>query len=100
MNNARRWIVGGCFVLALVGVGRVIRQALVGVSPDRTVEINGVPYPAHPRKLDGTRSYEFEREDFRAAAIADKLVEIYCGGIASEAQRLGCLPHVTEDEVC
>lgn len=53
-----------------------------------------------PRKLDGTYSYEFEYQDITAARMATNLVKLYCGGIRSEAQRLGCLSHATQSQVC
>lgn len=53
-----------------------------------------------PMRLDGTYSYEFEPEDYERAENVDALVEIYCGGIESDAQRLGCLSHVEVDDVC
>lgn len=52
-----------------------------------------------PEKLDGTPSYEFEQEDLDAAAGASNAVQDYCAGAVSEAQRLGCESHVTDDEV-
>lgn len=53
-----------------------------------------------PQKLDGTYSYEFEPQDVTAAQEATNLVKLYCGGITSEAQRLGCLSHITQSQVC
>ncbi len=52
-----------------------------------------------PEKLDGTSSYEFEQDDLDAAAGASDAVKDYCAGAVSEAQRLGCESHVTEDEI-
>ncbi len=52
-----------------------------------------------PEKLDGTPSYEFEQEDLDAAEGASDAVKDYCSGAVSEAQRLGCESHVTEDEI-
>ena len=51
-----------------------------------------------PEKKDGTSSYEFEQDDLDAAASASDAVKEYCAGAVSEAQRLGCESHVTEDE--
>lgn len=53
-----------------------------------------------PEKLDGSESREFEQKDLDAAEGAGRLVEIYCDGGVSEAQVLGCLSHVTEQDVC
>ena len=53
-----------------------------------------------PQRLDGSQSQEFEPDDLEAAVDAGRLVELYCDGIPSEAQRLGCLSHVTPDQVC
>jgi hypothetical protein len=52
-----------------------------------------------PEKIDGTSSYEFEQEDLDAAEGASDPVKEYCADAASEAQRLGCESHVTEDEI-
>jgi hypothetical protein len=52
-----------------------------------------------PEKLDGTPSYEFEQEDLKAAEEASDAVKDYCADAVSEAQRLGCESHVTEDEI-
>jgi hypothetical protein len=52
-----------------------------------------------PEKLDGTPSHEFEREDLEAAEEASDSVKDYCADAVSEAQRLGCEAHVTEDEI-
>ena len=52
-----------------------------------------------PEKLDGTPSYEFEREDLETAEGASDAVKEYCSGAVSEAQRLGCESHVTESDI-
>ena len=52
-----------------------------------------------PAKLDGTSSYEFEQEDLERAAGASDAVKEYCAGAVSEAQRLGCESHVTDEEL-
>ena len=52
-----------------------------------------------PEKLDGSSSQEFEAEDIEHAENASEAVQEYCGDIASEAQRIGCLSHVDESEV-
>src|SRR5687767_13692766 len=52
-----------------------------------------------PTKLDGTESYEFEREDVEAASEASDAVKDYCAGAVSEAQRLGCESHVTDEDL-
>lgn len=49
-----------------------------------------------PEKLDGSPSQEFEDEDIDRAKEASPAVKEYCGGAASEAQRLGCEAQVTE----
>ena len=54
---------------------------------------------ATPEKLDGTPSSEFEQDDLDAAAGASDEVKDYCSGAVSEAQRLGCESHVTDDEI-
>ena len=52
-----------------------------------------------PTKLDGTESHEFEPEDIEAASEASDAVKDYCAGAVSEAQRLGCESHVTDDDL-
>ena len=52
-----------------------------------------------PEKIDGTPSYEFEQEDIDAAEDASDAVKDYCSDAVSEAQRVGCESHVTDDEV-
>jgi hypothetical protein len=52
-----------------------------------------------PEKLDGTESYEFERDDLDAAAGASDAVKEYCADAVSEAQRLGCESHVTDEDL-
>lgn len=53
-----------------------------------------------PEKKSGAASREFEKQDLERARNADRLVELYCEGVESEAQRLGCLSHVTPSDVC
>ena len=52
-----------------------------------------------PEKLDGTESYEFEQDDLDAAAEASDEVKQYCADAVSEAQRLGCESHVTDEDL-
>ena len=52
-----------------------------------------------PEKLDGTESYEFEQDDIDAAAGASDAVKEYCADAVSEAQRLGCESHVTDEDL-
>lgn len=52
-----------------------------------------------PERLDGSSSQEFEPADIERANNASEAVQEYCGGIESEAQRLGCLSHVDESEI-
>jgi hypothetical protein len=52
-----------------------------------------------PQKLDGSESHEFEQDDIDRAGRASDAVKEYCAGAVSEAQRLGCESHVTNDEV-
>ena len=54
---------------------------------------------ATPQKLDGTESHEFEQQDLDAAAGASDAVKEYCADAVSEAQRLGCESHVTDDDL-
>ena len=52
-----------------------------------------------PEKIDGTSSYEFESDDIERAENASPEVQEYCDGAASEAQWIGCLSHVTEEDI-
>ncbi|MBJ7458256.1 MAG: hypothetical protein JHD02_03615 [Thermoleophilaceae bacterium] len=54
--------------------------------------------PSLTRK-DGTQSQEFEQDDLDRAAEASDAVKDYCSGAVSEAQRVGCESHVTEDDI-
>jgi hypothetical protein len=55
-----------------------------------------------PGPIDSTPgdSSEFEPGDIATARSAECLVVIYCDGVESDAQRVGCLSHVTESDVC
>jgi hypothetical protein len=59
----------------------------------------GSDLDATPEKIDGSPSYEFEQDDLDAAEGASDAVKDYCADAVSEAQRLGCESHVTEDEI-
>ncbi|MDP9294791.1 MAG: hypothetical protein M3O90_10285 [Actinomycetota bacterium] len=59
----------------------------------------GTGVDSTPKKLDGTESHEFEQDDLDAAAGASDAVKDYCADAVSEAQRLGCESHVTEDDI-
>ena len=52
-----------------------------------------------PQKLDVTESHEFEQDDIDRAGRASDAGKEYCADAVSEAQRLGCESHVTDDEV-
>jgi ABC-type uncharacterized transport system auxiliary subunit len=52
-----------------------------------------------PERLDGSDSYEFEQEDLDAAESASDDVKEYCADAVSEAQRLGCESHVTDEDL-
>jgi hypothetical protein len=68
--------------------------ALAGCGSDA-----GSSLDATPKKLDGTESHEFEQDDLDAAAEASDAVEEYCADAVSEAQRLGCESHVTDEDI-
>ena len=59
----------------------------------------GSSVDATPEKLDGTESHEFEHQDLDAAVGASDAVKEYCAAAVSEAQRLGCESHVTEEDL-
>ncbi len=52
-----------------------------------------------PERVDGSSSHEFERDDIDRANGASDAVKEYCSGAVSEAQRVGCEAHVTEDDI-
>lgn len=52
-----------------------------------------------PEKKDGSSSYEFEQDDIDRAENASNEIEDYCDGAVSEAQRTGCMSHVTEEDI-
>ena len=59
----------------------------------------GSELDATPEKIERVSFYEFEQEDLDAAEGASDAVKEYCADAVSEAQRLGCESHVTEDEI-
>ncbi len=52
-----------------------------------------------PENLDGSPSKEIEAQDIERAEGASQAVIDYCSGAVSEAQRVGCESHVTEDDI-
>ncbi len=78
MSSLTRVLAVGAISLGMVGCGSV----------DTT-----------PEKLDGTPSQEFEAEDIDQAEGANDAVKDYCADAVSEAQRVGCESHVTEDDI-
>lgn len=52
-----------------------------------------------PERQDGSSSQEFEQADIDAANSASDEVREYCAGAVSEAQEVGCLSHVAEDDI-
>jgi hypothetical protein len=52
-----------------------------------------------PERIDGTPSHEFEQDDLDRAEGATDAVKEYCADAVSEAQRVGCESHVTEDDI-
>lgn len=72
-------------------VGLLVAAALAGCG-DPAVDPT-------PEKLDGSSSHEFEPDDIEAAEGASEAVKDYCAGAVSEAQRVGCESHVTEEDL-
>ena len=60
---------------------------------------NSDPIDPTPVKKDGTQSFEFEEDDVERAEAASPEVQDYCDGAVSEAQRIGCLSHVEEEDI-
>jgi hypothetical protein len=75
-----RWVAVGAATLAIAGCG--------GDNLDKT-----------PKKLDGSDSHNFEPDDLERAKDASDKVKEYCSKAVSDAQRIGCESHVTEDEI-
>lgn len=87
----------GSFVMRLVSrrVGVLVTiAALAGCGSGAGSNLDSTP-----KKLDGTESYEFEQDDLDAAAEASDAVKEYCADTVSEAQRLGCESHVTDEDL-
>jgi hypothetical protein len=72
----------------------VLVVAFAGCGSDAASNLDSTP-----EKLDGTESHEFEQDDLDAAAEAGDAVKDYCAGAVSEAQRLGCESHVTDQDL-
>jgi hypothetical protein len=53
-----------------------------------------------PENMDGVPSDQFESDDIQRANNAPLLIDLYCDGAISEAQRVGCMSHVQVWEVC
>src|SRR4051794_1994430 len=83
MNSRRHRLV----VLVLVA-------AFAGCGSDAASTVDSTP-----EKLDGAESHQFEQDDLDAAAEASDAVKEYCAGAVSEAQRLGCESHVTDQDL-
>jgi hypothetical protein len=78
---------------------RVLSLLLVAVVLAGCGSSGGTSSDPTPEKQDGSPSHEFEREDIDRAENASDKVKEYCAGAVSEAQRVGCESHVTEDEI-
>lgn len=86
-----RWIgvVGViCLLLVVSGCEAGVESSGGGGSLDPT-----------PEKMDGTPSQEFEADDIERAENASQRVRDYCSGAVSEAQRIGCMSHVDDEDV-
>lgn len=76
--------------VAAIAVALIVSLSLVGCSSSGEPSLN---------KKDGTQSQEFEQEDLDRADAASDAVKDYCAGAVSDAQRVGCESHVTEDDL-
>ena len=72
---------------------------LAGCAEESSESDNNQGVDPTPERLDGSSSREFEDEDIERANNASQAVQDYCGGIESEAQRVGCLSHVDESDI-
>jgi hypothetical protein len=72
----------------------VLLAVLSGCGPGSGADVDSTP-----EKLDGTESHEFEPDDLERAAGASDAVKAYCADAVSEAQRLGCEAHVTDEDL-
>lgn len=59
----------------------------------------GERFDPTPERIDGSSSSEFEPADIERAEEASPEVQAYCAGAESEAQEVGCLSHVDEDDI-
>lgn len=76
--------------VAAIAVALIVSLSLVGCSSSGEPSLT---------KKDGTQSQEFEQDDLDRADEASDAVKDYCAGAVSEAQRVGCESHVTEDDL-
>jgi PBP1b-binding outer membrane lipoprotein LpoB len=76
-----------------------MKRALLVVIAALLVAGCGSEVDPTPERKNGTPSYEFEQDDIEAAEKASDAVKEYCADAVSEAQRVGCEAHVTEDEI-
>ncbi len=76
--------------VAAVAVALIVSLSLVGCSSSDEPSLT---------KKDGTQSQEFEQDDLDRANAASDAVKDYCAGAVSDAQRVGCESHVTEDDL-
>ena len=86
----------GCHRFRLPVVVILVALAVVGCGSGGG---GGSELDRTPEKIDGSPSYEFEQEDLDAAEGASDAVKEYCADAVSEAHRLGCESHVTDDEI-
>ena len=78
----------------------MIRQRLCVFAVCVLVGCGGESIDPKPERLDGTESRQFEADDIERAENASEAVKAYCKeGTVSEAQYVGCLSHVTEDDI-
>ena len=87
------------FTLLVAGIALVVLALLLGAcSSDFGSSSDPTPRTA-PLKKDGSRSGEFEQDDYDAADEASPEVKDYCADAVSEAQRLGCESHVQSEDI-
>lgn len=91
-------VLGLALVIPFLGCADDAQDQTKGAPKTDVREAGGLD--AHPEKLDGSESNEFEPEDIEVAGDAGVLIELYCEGASSEAQYEGCLSHVVEEDVC
>lgn len=106
------WLKSVAIVVGIVTVGIGFGQLSLacggnddvqtGTGPVGTVGawVNTTSVDPTPEDMNGVPSDQFEPDDIQRANDAPLLIDLYCDGVESEAQYVGCLSHVDVWDVC